>query len=125
MDRPQRVAIVDPDPRLRRILHRSLAKLPLQVEVHPSAESLLGSSVSAELRCIVAEIELPGASGLELIAELRRMGISTPTILLTSQSGVVNAVSAMRAGAFDYLQKPFVHHKVRDSVRRIMQLAPA
>ena len=125
MDRPQRVAIVDPDPRLRRILHSALTDLQVEIEDYSSAESLLESPHPSSLDCIVAEIELPGVSGLELIAELRRLGIYTPTILLTSRNGVAGAVGAMRAGAVDYLQKPFVHHKVRDRVRQLMHLAPA
>jgi FixJ family two-component response regulator len=119
------VAIVDPDPRLRQILHNALTDLPVQVEDYSSAESLLASLQPSRLTCIVAEIELPGVSGLELIAQLRHLGIFTPTILLTSRNGVADAVGAMRAGAIDYLQKPFVHHKVRDRVRQLMQLTPA
>ncbi len=125
MDRPQRVAIVDPDPRLRQILHSALSELQVEVEDYSSAESLLESLQPAHLACIVAEIELPGVSGLELIAKLQQRGICTPTILLTSRNGVADAVGAMRAGAVDYLQKPFVHHKVRDRVRQLMQLTPA
>ena len=124
MDRPQRLAIVDPDARLRRILSNALTDLGIRIEGHTSAESLLQSPRPNSLGCIVAEVELPGASGLELIAELRRLEIYTPTILLTSRSEVSGAVGAIRAGAVDYLQKPFVHHKVRDRVRSIMQLAP-
>ena len=124
MDRPQRMAIVDPDARLRRILSTALADLHIHVEGYGSAEAVLQVAASRQLGCIVAEVELPGASGLDLIRELHRREIEIPIILLSSRSEVSGAVGAMRAGAVDYFQKPFVHHKVRDRVTRIMQLAP-
>ena len=123
MDRPPRIAIVDPDPRLRRILTTALADLRIHIEGYSSAEGLLESAETQHLRCIIAEVELPGASWLDLILKLRSLDLHIPTILLTSRTEVAGAVGAMRAGAVDYFQKPFVHHKVRDRVSRIVALS--
>jgi two-component system response regulator FixJ len=125
MDSNPRIAIVDPDPGLWRTLGNALRDLQVDITTYPSAEVLLAASDAQSLNCIVAEMHLPGASGLDLMVELRRLNINVPTIILSSQLELADAVSAMRAGAIDYLQKPFVHRRVRDWVRQLVQLAPA
>ena len=125
METPARIAIVDPDTRFWPILSRSLRGLQVQIETYRCAEVLLAEPSAGSLGCIVTEMELPGASGLDLIDELRRLDIQVPTIILTSQAELAGAVDAIRAGAIDYLQKPFVQNRVRDWVRRLIQLNPA
>jgi two-component system response regulator FixJ len=125
MERPHRIAIVDPDIRLWGSLERALADLPVELETYPCAEGFLAAPGSDMLDCVVAELDLPGASGLALIRQLRRLEIHVPTIILSSRSELTGAVGAMRAGACDYLPKPFVHNRIRDWVSRIISLKPA
>lgn len=70
--------------------------------------------------CLIAELLLPGISGLELFARLRQCGAYVPTVLVTSENSVPMAVQAIRAGVLDYFEKPLVEPRLRYVVATIL-----
>ena len=71
-----------------------------------------------DIACVISEIDLPGRSGIQLVEEMRRAGRMVPTILLTSDGDVPTAVSALQAGAVDFIEKPFVDRQLLERVQK-------
>ena len=101
------VAVIEADARDRRTLCSLLS--PLNAEIHgfDSAESYLAEHACAPC-CVITEVALPGMSGLDLLRLLRAAGMTPPIILLGEESDIGAAVTAMREGAFDFIEKPHV-----------------
>ena len=76
----------------------------------------------AEQACIVTELQLPGLGGLELQEELKNRGVDVPMIVLASRGDVATAVRALRGGALDYMEKPFVDRVLTDRIREALGL---
>jgi FixJ family two-component response regulator len=102
------ICVVDGDTRERAALAQLLSHLQQDVRVFESAEALLAALDDMPMRVLVAALELPGMSGLELLHALRERGREVPTILLAGESDVATAVGAIRAGAVDFIQKPVI-----------------
>jgi two-component system response regulator DctR/two-component system response regulator FixJ len=101
------IAIVEADATDRRMLCTLLSSLSVDVRVFDSAESYLEfcNSRLGRLDCLIADAELPGMSGIELLRLLRSRGVNDPVILLGAAEDVPAAVTAMRAGAMDFIEK--------------------
>ena len=101
------VLVVDDEPRIRRIVELALADRGYRVLTASSAEEadevLAGTPVDA----VVTDLQLPGRSGLELMADIHRVRPTLPVILITAFGTVETAVEALKAGAYDYVLKPF------------------
>ena len=86
------------------------------------ADELLDVIDATDCRVLIAELKLPGNSGLELLAEMNARGRLVPTILLSEDSDVGTAVNAMRAGAADFIEKPVIGRillrRVKDAIDR-------
>lgn len=115
------VYVVDADPAVRDGLHTLFTGLGLDVELYPNAEAFLDAPVVSGPHCLVAEVHLPGLNGVELLDELRRRGRATPAVLLSSDGDLALAVRALRAGALDVLDKPFVAAALADRVRQALR----
>ncbi len=102
------ICVVDGDVRERAALSQLLGHLQHDVRAFESAEALLDALDDMPMRVLVAGLELPGMSGLELLHTLRERGRQVPTILLAAESDVATAVGAIRAGAVDFIQKPAI-----------------
>lgn len=102
------ICVVDGDARQRAALSQLLSHLQHEVSAFESAEALLAALDEMPMRVLVAGLELPGMSGLELLHALRERGQAVPTILLAGESDVATAVGAIRAGAVDFIQKPVI-----------------
>jgi len=100
------VLVVDDDPSFRRALLRLLKTEPFRVESFSSADEVLARGPLDGPGCILLDLHLPGRNGLELQAEFARRGIATPIVFLTGHGDIQSSVSAMRAGAVDFLTKP-------------------
>jgi len=98
------IAVIEADATDRRMLCTLLSSLSVDVRVFDSAESYL-SSASSTLDCLIADSDLPGMSGIDLLRLLRSRGINDPVILLGAAEDVPSAVRAMRAGAIDFIEK--------------------
>jgi FixJ family two-component response regulator len=100
------VHLVDDDPSVRRALGRLLAAAGHRCETHASAEAFLARRPDAGPACAVIDLQLPGASGLDLQARLAELGETLPLIFLTGRGDIPASVRAMKGGAVDFLTKP-------------------
>jgi two-component system response regulator AtoC len=99
------VLVVDDEEKLRRVVELQLKTAGFEVEQAGSAEEALKLTDGADV--ILTDLRLPGISGLELLANLRRQDSHTPVIVMTAFGSIETAVDAMKAGAVDFLPKPF------------------
>jgi FixJ family two-component response regulator len=100
------VLVVDDDASFRRALLRLLKTEALQVELFASAEELLERSPLDGPGCILLDLQLPRRSGLDLQAEFVARGVITPIVFMTGHGDLPSGVTAMKAGAVDFLTKP-------------------
>jgi FixJ family two-component response regulator len=114
------VFIVDDDPIVRGAISTLLMSVGQQVQLFDSATELLQSSLPAIPSCLVLDIRLPGLSGLDLQAELADAGLTIPIIFITGHGDIPMSVRAMKAGAIDFLTKPFRDQDLLDAVVRAL-----
>ena len=112
------VLAVDDDSFVRDVLQHAFAAAGMAVQTFASAADLLASGRLHAPAVLLLDVKMPGMTGLELQALLRERGIALPVIFLTGMADVPMAVAAMRAGAVDFLQKPFVNAVLVERVRR-------
>ncbi len=101
----RRILIVEDEEKLRRVVELELRSAGYEVDQAGSAEAALRLADRADL--ILTDLRLPGITGLELLAQIRRQNSQTPVVVMTAFGTVESAVEAMKAGAFDFLPKPF------------------
>ncbi|ADH91027.1 two component transcriptional regulator, LuxR family [Ancylobacter novellus DSM 506] len=116
------VIVVDDDPALREALSSLFRSVGLQVELFASAAELLAAKLPEVARCLVLDIRLPGVSGLDFQAQLARSEIEMPTIFMTGHGDIPMTVRAMKAGAVDFLTKPFRDQDMLDAVASAIRL---
>ena len=124
-DAPPVVGVIDPDPVARSGLRTLLHGLGVDVSTFDSAESYLLAANGRHVACLIVELLLPGMSGLELLRRLRTSGNDVPVILLADESDVPTAVAAMREGATDFIEKPYVDVAVLKQVQKLLHNPPA
>jgi FixJ family two-component response regulator len=110
------VFVIDDDESMRRALTNLFQSVGLRVEVFGSAPELLQSNLPDVASCLVLDIRLPGLSGLDFQAELAKANIHIPIIFMTGHGDIPMTVRAMKAGAIDFLTKPFRHQEMLDAV---------
>lgn len=101
------VYVVDDNAAVRRFLSGLIRSVGLRVETYATAQEFLDAYEAGSPGCLLLDIRMPGMSGLELQAELERREIDLPVIILTGHGDVKVAVHAMKAGAVDFIEKPF------------------
>src|SRR5690349_9495474 len=110
------VFVVDDDPSMRKALSNLFRSVGLRAEVFGSARELLESELPEIASCLVLDIRLPGPSGLDFQAELAKANILIPIIFMTGHGDIPMTVKAMKAGAIDFLTKPFRDQDILDAV---------
>ena len=110
------VIVVDDDPSLREALSSLLRSVGLRVELFGSAPELLQTKLPDVASCLVLDIRLPKRSGLDFQAELAKANIEIPIIFITGHGDIPMSVRAMKAGAVDFLIKPFRDQDLLDAV---------
>jgi FixJ family two-component response regulator len=110
------VFIIDDDQGMRDALGSLLRSVGHRVEVFSAASDLLQSKLPDIVSCIVLDVRLPGLSGLDLQTELAEAGIRIPVIFITGYGDIPMSVRAMKAGAIDFLAKPFRDQELLDAV---------
>jgi FixJ family two-component response regulator len=110
------VFVIDDDPSLRKALASLFRSVGLQVEVFGSTPEFLQSKFADVPSCLVLDIRLPGPSGLDFQAELAKANIHIPIIFITGHGDIPMTVRAMKAGAVDFLSKPFRDQDMLDAV---------
>lgn len=113
-----KVLAVDDDGFMRELLHRVLAGAGMQVESYGSAAELLVSADLAEATVLLLDVKMPGMSGLDLQDLLMRRDIDLPVVFISGAADVGLAVTAMRNGAADFIEKPFQGALLIERVRR-------
>jgi len=116
------VYVIDADAAVRDGLTSLLRLLSLEVETYASAESFLAQASFAAQACVVTELQLPGLGGLELQETLKSRGVDLPMIVLASRSDVATAVRALRCGAIDFIEKPFVDRVLTERITEVLGL---
>jgi FixJ family two-component response regulator len=111
------VFVVDDDLGFREALRRLFRSVGLRVEVFGSAAELLQGKLPDATSCLVLDVRLPGLSGLDFQAELARQNIEIPIIFMTGHGDIPMTVKAMKAGAIEFLTKPFRDQDLLDAVR--------
>ncbi|OAF14889.1 DNA-binding response regulator [Bradyrhizobium centrolobii] len=110
------VIIVDDDAGIRASLDSLFRSVGLETRLFASAAELLGGPLPDRPGCIVLDVRLPGVSGLDLQGQLTRQGIGYPIIFMTGHGDIPMSVRAMKAGAVDFLSKPFRDQDMLDAV---------
>ena len=111
------VFVVDDDDAIREALRSLFRSVGLQVETFNSAAEFLQSELPAAPGCLVLDVRLPGLSGLDFQAALAKAGIHIPIIFLTGHADVPMSVKAIKAGAVEFLTKPFREQDMLDAIR--------
>jgi RNA polymerase sigma factor (sigma-70 family) len=115
------VYIVDDDPSIRDSLSLLLSLRGYRSALFATAEDFLQALDPAWRGCVVADIRMPGMTGLELQAELKRRGSKLPVVIITAHGEVASARAALLADAVDFLQKPFEEEQLLAAIRSAME----
>ena len=115
------VAIVDDDDSVRSALHGLLKAVGLPTLTFASAEEFLRSSQQHRTACLIVDIRMPGLSGLELQAKLNAEHCRIPTIFITAHGDAQMRMQALRAGAVEFLTKPFDDEALLKTVRAALE----
>ena len=116
------VAIVDDDDLMRSALQGLLKAVGMPARAFASAEEFLLSGQQHQTACLIADIRMPGISGLELQAKLNAERCRIPTIFITAHGDAKMRMQALRAGAVEFLAKPFDDEALLESVRGALQV---
>jgi len=111
------VFVVDDDPSVRRAIKRLVGSVGLEVELFGSAPEFLRSKRPDAPSCLVLDIRLPGISGLDFQRELASANIHIPIIFITAHGDIPMTVRAMKAGAVEFLTKPFRDQDLLDAIQ--------
>ena len=112
------VYVLDDDPSVRSSLERLVRSVGLKVQSFSSAAELLDYRGADHPSCMVLDVRMPGLSGLDLQESLATTGWTAPIIFITGHGTVPMSVRAMRAGAVNFLQKPFEDQEILDSIHQ-------
>ena len=114
------ILVIDDDPAMRDSLAFLLDVHGFAVATYETAADFLGHFGSHQVDCVVSDIRMPGMTGLELVRKLKADAATCPVILMTGHGDVALAVEAMKAGAIDFIEKPFedevLLHAIRDAL---------
>ena len=110
------VHVVDDDEAVRDSVAFLLRSAQIEVEIYESAVAFLGKAAGAT-GCVVTDVRMPEMSGIDLMRRLKELGITLPVIVMTGHGDVPLAVEAMKAGAVDFIEKPFNDEAMLTAVR--------
>jgi FixJ family two-component response regulator len=115
------IHIVDDDASVRQALSSLMRSVGFHVQTYASAQDFLGSQFLNEPGCLILDVRLPGLSGLDLQRELKQADIHIPIIFITGHGDIAMSVHAMKAGALDFLTKPFRDQDLLDSIQQAVE----
>jgi two-component system, LuxR family, response regulator FixJ len=114
------VVVVDDDDQVRESLAALIQSMDLEVQCFASGQEFLDSYSADQPGCIVLDLRMPQLSGLDVIDELASRNIQSPVIMISGHGDIPAAVSAMKAGAVDFFEKPYRGTALVESVRRAL-----
>jgi two-component system response regulator FixJ len=112
------VHIVDDEEPVRKSLAFLLTMTGFTVRVHDSASSFLAAAKTVGKACLITDLRMPDMSGVELLEKLKATGASIPAVVITGHGDVPMAVAAMKAGALDFIEKPFEDEALVEAIKR-------
>ena len=115
--------VVDDERKMRRILQMALERIGVDSVAADSGEEALGRFEAEKIDLVLTDLKMPGMSGVDLLAELRRRDPELPVIVLTAFGTVQTAVQAMKLGAFDYVLKPFDVDAIEITIRKALDVS--
>ncbi len=115
------VFVVDDDEAVRDSLRWLISSVNLEVETFASAQEFLDAFDPNRQGCLLLDMRMPGMSGLALLTKLRELGSNIPTIFLTGHGDVPMAVRALKAGAIDFLEKPYNDQALLDCIHNALE----
>src|SRR5260370_23589102 len=115
------VFVVDDDPSVRRSTERLLRTAGCKVQTYSSAREFLDAHRHEGPACLVLDVRMPGLSGMDLQSELAQLRIHIPIIFITAHGDIPMSVRAMKAGAVEFLTKPFRGRSLVDAVRAAIE----
>jgi FixJ family two-component response regulator len=122
MSEPESIVfVVDDDPSVRSAIKRLIVCVGLQVELFESAQEFLASKLPNVPSCLVLDVRLPGISGLALQRHLAEAKVQIPIIFITAHGDVPMTVRAMKAGAVEFLTKPFHDQDLLDAIQLALE----
>ncbi len=111
------VMVIDDDPSVREALGALLRSVDMQVQAFGSVQEFLVAKLPDRPCCLVLDVRLPGASGLDLQDRLAKAGVRIPIVFITGHADVPMTVRAMKAGAVEFLEKPFRDQELLDAIQ--------
>src|SRR4029077_13451407 len=120
-DVPAVVFVIDDDPSMRGALEDLVGSVGLQVRPFASPQDFLQSKLPDAPSCLVLDVRLPGMSGLAFQKELARLGVALPVIFITGHGDIPMSVRAMKAGAVEFLTKPFHEQELLDAIHTAIE----
>jgi FixJ family two-component response regulator len=115
------VFVVDDDSSVREAIKSLIKSVGLRVETFETAQQFLGSKRPEVPGCVVLDVRLPGLSGLDLQRELTANDIKLPIIFITGYGDIPMSVTAMKAGALEFLTKPFRDQDLLDAIQKALE----
>lgn len=115
------VIVIDDDPMVRRALDSLFRSIGLATTLYESATAFLADQPPSRVSCIITDVRMPGVSGLDFQKALTAQGVTTPVIVITGHGDVPMSVGAMKAGAVDFLTKPFRDQDLIDAVNEALE----
>jgi len=119
------IHIVDDEAPVRASLAFLLMSAGYAVKVHDSGETFLATLTEPAKVCLITDLRMPGMNGVELLEEINRRGIEVPSVVITGHGDVPMAVAAMKAGATDFIEKPFADEVIIAAIERACAIADA
>ncbi len=121
MDTEPVVFVVDDDPAMRESLRWLVESVSIEVETFDNARAFLDRYEPGQLGCLVLDVRMPGMGGLDLLDKLEVEGITLSVIIITGHGDVSTAVRAMKAGAIDFIEKPFSDQTLLDRIQQAIE----
>ena len=116
------VLVVEDDPSMRTALRNLLRSVGLEAQLFASAQEFLNAKKPDVPSCVILDVRLPGMSGLDLQKHMKAAGIDIPVIFITAHGDIPMSVRAMKAGAVDFLTKPFRDQDLLDAIHSSLAL---
>lgn len=119
------ILVIDDDPAMRDSLAFLLDVNGFSVTTHETAADFLDHFGRSNVDCVVSDIRMPGMTGLDLVRKLKADAVACPVILMTGHGDFALAVEAMKAGAIDFIEKPFEDEVLLHAIRDALDSQPA
>ena len=119
------ILVIDDEPAMRDSLAFLLDVNGFSVTTHETAADFLDHFGRSNVDCVVSDIRMPGMTGLDLVRKLKADAVACPVILMTGHGDVALAVEAMKAGAIDFIEKPFEDEVLLHAIRDALDSQPA